>query len=310
MAYGVDGTIDGALVDSPVLSHSPRTGGFLAPLLVLSLGEQLVEQEAIFLGKLADPIEDLVDGCATHEFPRQNSTSRRWRSAGLPSSGARGRACREPARSVVLVEVFAAQRIERWARCRRQPAERAVEPVAEIGRRSRAAWPPLRRLGNHDDLRLARWKVRRQRYLDLVILCDPGSSPMCLHDVGSIPSRPFTARIVSRPARPRSRSAGRGRSRRAGASGLRCGGPGPDCGSRGCGSRWCRSGGLSLGRPRRGRACARATRRARGAGRFGGRKGADRGASIASCDSWKPGMRRVYLSRRSPLRFGPASGSG
>src|SRR5215210_2682194 len=67
MAYGVDGAIDGILVDSPALSRSSRIGGFRAPLLVLLLGEQLVEQETIFRGKLLDPIEDLVDGCAAHE---------------------------------------------------------------------------------------------------------------------------------------------------------------------------------------------------------------------------------------------------
>src|ERR1700681_3762544 len=67
MAHGVDGAINGILIDSPVLSHPLRMGGFLAPLLVLLLCEELVEEKAIFLGKLLDPIKDLVDGCAAHK---------------------------------------------------------------------------------------------------------------------------------------------------------------------------------------------------------------------------------------------------
>jgi len=79
MADGADGAVDGTLVDSPVPSHPSRFGGFLAPLLVLLLGEQLVEQEAIFLGKLPDPIEDLFDGCAAHEPSERYSTKGRAR---------------------------------------------------------------------------------------------------------------------------------------------------------------------------------------------------------------------------------------
>src|SRR5438128_1679321 len=67
VAHGVDGAIDGALIDSPVLSHPLRMGGFLAPLLVLLLREHFVEQETILLGKLLDPIEDLINGCAAHK---------------------------------------------------------------------------------------------------------------------------------------------------------------------------------------------------------------------------------------------------
>src|SRR5215831_12916982 len=67
VAHGVNGAIDGALVDPLVLSQPPRMSGFLAPLLVLLLGEQLVEEEAIFLGELLDPVEDLIDGCAAHK---------------------------------------------------------------------------------------------------------------------------------------------------------------------------------------------------------------------------------------------------
>jgi hypothetical protein len=74
-AYGVDGAIDGALVDSPILSQPPRMSGCLAPLLVLLLCEQLVEEEAIFLRKLLDPIENLVDGGSAHKSSERYSTS-------------------------------------------------------------------------------------------------------------------------------------------------------------------------------------------------------------------------------------------
>jgi hypothetical protein len=56
MAYGMDGAIDGPLVDAPAVSYLPCLGGFLTPFLVLLPGEQLIEQKAIFLRKLLDPI--------------------------------------------------------------------------------------------------------------------------------------------------------------------------------------------------------------------------------------------------------------
>jgi hypothetical protein len=68
MAYGMDGAIDSDLVDSLAVSRSSRSGGFFAPLLVLLLGEQLVEKETIFLRKLLDPIQDLVNSRAAHRF--------------------------------------------------------------------------------------------------------------------------------------------------------------------------------------------------------------------------------------------------
>jgi hypothetical protein len=69
MAHGMDGAIDGSLIDSPVLSQIPRFGGFLAPLLVFPLGEQLLEETAIFFRELLDPIQDVINGCAAHTAP-------------------------------------------------------------------------------------------------------------------------------------------------------------------------------------------------------------------------------------------------
>ena len=67
MACGLNGAVDRTLIDSPALSYPPCLGGFLAPLLLFLSSQQLVEQKAIFLGKLPDPIQDLVNSCATHD---------------------------------------------------------------------------------------------------------------------------------------------------------------------------------------------------------------------------------------------------
>ena len=50
MAHGMNGAIDGRLVDSLVVSHLPGLGGFLAPLMVFLLGEPFIEQTAILFG--------------------------------------------------------------------------------------------------------------------------------------------------------------------------------------------------------------------------------------------------------------------
>jgi hypothetical protein len=68
MAHGTDSVIDGRLVDSPIASLFPRLGGFLSPLLVFLPSEQLIEEEAILLGELLDPIEDVVNGGVAHEL--------------------------------------------------------------------------------------------------------------------------------------------------------------------------------------------------------------------------------------------------
>jgi hypothetical protein len=81
-ACGLNGAVDDTVIDSPALSYAPRLGGFLAPLLLLLPSKQLVEQKAIFLGKLPDPIQDLVNGYATHEpalredLPKERPSSR------------------------------------------------------------------------------------------------------------------------------------------------------------------------------------------------------------------------------------------
>src|SRR3954469_22674797 len=86
VAHGVDGAIDDILIDSPALSHPLRMGGFLAPLLVLLLCEELVENEAIFLGKLLDLIKDLVDGCAAHKSSERHSTKCKASSSGISTA--------------------------------------------------------------------------------------------------------------------------------------------------------------------------------------------------------------------------------
>src|SRR5262245_43085653 len=67
MACGLNGAVDRTLIDAPALSYPSCLGGFLAPLLLLLPSKQLVEQKAIFFGEFPDPIQDLVNGCATHE---------------------------------------------------------------------------------------------------------------------------------------------------------------------------------------------------------------------------------------------------
>lgn len=66
MTYSMDGTIDGRLVDSPLVSHLPRLCGFLAPHPLFFLSEQLTKKVALFLRKLLDSMQDVVNGCSAH----------------------------------------------------------------------------------------------------------------------------------------------------------------------------------------------------------------------------------------------------
>ena len=54
MTRGIDGAVDSLLVDPLTLSPISRFGGFFTPFLVFLLGEQLIEEAAVFRGKLLD----------------------------------------------------------------------------------------------------------------------------------------------------------------------------------------------------------------------------------------------------------------
>jgi hypothetical protein len=74
--------VDSSLVHSLVPSQLLRPRGFLAPLLVLFLGEQHIEEKAVFDGKLLDPIEDVFNSCAVHELAEAPIALAPWRGDG------------------------------------------------------------------------------------------------------------------------------------------------------------------------------------------------------------------------------------